>query len=125
MKKACSITLAVLFLIFFSREALAQVVINEFLPAPSSGNPEWVEFYNTASSSTDLSDYYFDDDDSFASDSGNSQMAAISGILPALSTCYWDLSSYLNNNGDKPTLFNTSGTAIDSYSYTSTQSDKS
>lgn len=103
--------------------AAEQVVINEFLPAPSQGNSEWVEFY--ASESADLSDYYFDDDTDFNSDSGTSGKIALSGILSAKATCYWELPTYLNNNGDKPTLFKIDGTVVDTYSYSSTQTDKS
>ena len=37
-----------------------EVLINEILPAPSSG-PEWVELYNTTSSDVDISYCYIDD----------------------------------------------------------------
>lgn len=100
-------------------------MINEFLPAPSSGNKEWVEFYNPDSSTVDLSDYFFDDDSDFQSDTGSSGKIAIAGLLAPTSTCYWDLSTYLNNNGDTPTVFNTAGTTIDSYAYTKTTTNKS
>lgn len=108
-----------------TKSVYAQIVINEFLPAPSSGNLEWIEFYNTASSSADLSDYYFDDDTDFNSDSGSSSKVALSGLLSGQATCYWELSTYLNNNGDKPTLFKTDGSTVDTYIYTATQTDKS
>ena len=42
--------------------------------------------------------------------------------MPALQTCYWELSSYLNNNGDSPTLFKLeSGISaiVDTYTYSS------
>lgn len=97
-------------------------VINEFLPNPSSGFPEWVEFYNAVDVAVDLSDYYFDDDTNFDSDSGSSVKIALSGVLSALQACYWELSSYLNNNGDSPTLFKVqSGTSasVDTYTYAS------
>lgn len=105
--------------------AHAAVVINEFLPAPSSGNKEWVEFYNPDSSTVDLSDYFFDDDTDFQSDAGSSAKIPVAGLLGSTSTCYWEMSTYLNNNGDTPTLFNTAGTTIDSYAYTKTTTDKS
>jgi hypothetical protein len=104
--------------------AFASVVINEFMPNPAgSDTGEWVEFYNTSSSSADLSDYFFDDDTSFDTD-GGSAIIVLSGILPGASTCFWELSSYLNNTGDSPTLFAAGGETVDSYSYTATQDDK-
>lgn len=113
-----------LFLLFlvFPPIAKAQVVINEFLPNSSQ---EWVEFYNSSGSTVDLSNYFFDDDNNFSSDSGNSPKIPLSGLLPTQPTCYWNLSTYLNNNGDTPTLFDLSGNIIDSYSYTTTTLDKS
>ncbi len=114
-----------LLLFFFPSDVFAQVVINEFLPAPSSGNPEWVEFFNPASASADLSDYFFDDDKDFGSDSGSSPKVALSGVLPSQLTCYWELTSFLNNNGDTPTLFISDGTIADFFGYTSSQTDKS
>lgn len=104
----------------------AAVVINEFLPNPAgSDTNEWVEFYNGGSSIEDLTDYFFDDDSDFSSDSGSSSKVALSGLLSAQSTCFWELSSYLNNNGDVPTLFSLAGTVVDTYTYTTTQEDKS
>jgi hypothetical protein len=103
----------------------ADVVINEFLPAPSPGNSEWVEFYNTSSSGVDLSDYYFDDDLTFGDPEIGSNKIALSGILPAAGACFVELSSYLNNNGDTPTLFFRDGSVTDSYSYSSVTTDKS
>ncbi|MBI4089618.1 MAG: lamin tail domain-containing protein [Candidatus Levybacteria bacterium] len=111
---------------FIKSSFASELVINEFLPNPPSGSPEWVEFYNTSSASIDLSDYYFDDDVSFDSDTGSSAKIALSGILPASQTCYWDLSSYLNNNGDSPTLFkveNNISTTVDIYSYSSSSAE--
>lgn len=96
----------------------AAVVINEFLPNPEGvDSNEWVELYNSDSNSIDLSDYFFDDDSDFTSDSGNSAKVALTGLLSSQSTCYWELSTYLNNNGDTPTLFHTDGSVVDSYSY--------
>ncbi len=109
-----------------SVHADVNLLINEFLPRPSTGNPEWVEFYNTSSSSIDLSDYFFDDDTNFDSDSGSSAKVALSGILPVSQSCYWELSSYLNNNGDSPSLFKIGeSAAVDTFTYTESQTDLS
>jgi hypothetical protein len=109
------------FLTVGSKVAYAQL-INEFVP---DANPEWVEFYNNQPSQIDLSSYYFDDDNDFNSDSGNSAKISLQGIINSGALCYWDLSTYLNNGGDSPTLFDQSGTSVDSYSYTSSTQDKS
>ncbi len=111
-----------LFYSYFIKSVFASdLLISEFLPNPSSGS-EWVEFYNSSNATVDLSDYYFDDDTNFDSDVGSSAKIALSGLLPTLQICYWELSSYLNNNGDSPTLFKVqSGTATsaDTYTYAS------
>lgn len=106
----------------FPPQVSAQVLINEFLPNSSQ---EWVEFYNAGSSTEDLSNYYFDDDTNFDSDAGSSAKIPLSGLLPTLSMCYLDLSTFLNNNGDFPTVFKIDKTQIDTYFYTTTTSDKS
>lgn len=90
-------------------------MINEFLP---NGSQEWVEFYNTSNTTVDLSDYYFDDDTNFDSDSESSKIVELLGFLPSIQTCFWELSSYLNNDGDSPTLFKTN-ISMDTYSYSS------
>ncbi len=115
----------IFFLASVPQSIKASVVINEFLPAPSSGNSEWVEFYNSDQSVEDLSNYYFDDDTSFDSDSGSSGKVALSGLLSSTLTCNLDLSSFLNNNGDVPTIFKLDGGIIDSYQYASSSADKS
>lgn len=98
----------------------ADILINEFIPNPGTNETEWVEFYNTTSSVVDLSDYFFDDDANFESDSGSSAKIALSGLLSSTQTCFLDLSSYLNNNGDAPSLFKLgNNTAVDTYSYSS------
>lgn len=109
-----------LFLLFPS-VTNAQVVINEFLP---NGTPEWVEFYNSGSSQEDLSGYFFDDDTNFGSDIGSPKVS-LSGLIPSLTTCYLELTTYLNNSGDSPTLFKPDETIADTYTYSSSSPDKS
>lgn len=106
----------------FLKNISAQVVINEFLP---KSNQEWVEFYNSDESSVDLSEYYFDDDTSFDSDSGSSAKIHLQGIIASHALCYKNLSSFLNDGGDTPTLFQANGDLIDSYNYTVSIQDKS
>ena len=112
------------FLTFFLSvsETNAQVVINEFLPNSSQ---EWVEFYNPGASRIDLSEYVFDDDVDFNSDSGSSVKVELLGLIDPQSACFWEFSSYLNNGNDSPTLFRSDATIIDSYTYTQSAPEKS
>lgn len=91
--------------------------INEFLPHPSSGNKEWVEFYNP--DHVDLFSYYLDDDTDFSSDSGNSSKKSLSSInIDNQSYPYIEFSSFLNNSGDFVVLFSSNGEILDKYEYT-------
>lgn len=91
-----------------------QVVLNEFLAIPSSGN-EFVELYNPTQSTIDLSGWAVDD-----IEGGSSPK-----ILPTptlLAPNDWlivSLSNVLNNSGDQVRLINPTGQVIDHYSYTS------
>ena len=112
----------VLFIFFLNPSLVrAELMINEFLPNSSQ---EWVEFYNPDTSSIDLSSYFFDDDTDFNTDIGSAKRQLL-GILDVGMTCYLNLSTYLNNDEDTPTLFKTDGSTIDSYYYSATVSDKS
>ncbi|HSW48128.1 MAG TPA: lamin tail domain-containing protein, partial [Candidatus Saccharimonadales bacterium] len=94
-----------------------KILINEFVAHPSTGNKEWVEFYNP--DSADISTYWIDDDTDFANDSGNS---AKKNLLTLIKTNpqhpYIELSSVLNNDGDHVVLFDSSGNILDQYEYT-------
>jgi len=118
-KIVIAISFIFIFFLFKTTVFAADVLINEFIPNPGTGNLEWVEFYNTTNSTIDLSDYFFDDDSDFASDSGSSAKIALSGLLPSLHTCFWEMPSFLNNNGDSPTLFKMDTTIMDTYTYSS------
>lgn len=94
-----------------------KILINEFVAHPSTGNKEWVEFYNP--DSADISTYWIDDDTDFANDSGNS---AKKNLLTLIKTNpqhpYIELSSVLNNDGDHVVLFDSNGNILDQYEYT-------
>lgn len=107
---------ALLLIVLIIPPSTSALVINEFVP---NANPEWVEFYNNDATTTDLSNYYFDDDTDFNSDSGSSSKIALSGLLNSGQTCFRDLSTMLNNDGDTPTLFKADSTLVDSYNYAS------
>lgn len=99
-----------------------EVLINEILPAPSSG-PEWVELYNTTGSVVDLSFCYLDD----LADAGGAPVQIPEGTtIPANGFWTMDFSSYFNNTGDDVRfLLEDASTVLDAYSYGSTGYDES
>jgi hypothetical protein len=98
-----------------------QVLINEVLPAPSSG-PEWVELYNTTSSSLHLGYCYLDD---IPAGSPNYQIPA-GTIIPAHGFWTLDRTTYFNNAGDEVRFLKEDlSTVLDSFTYGSTGSDVS
>lgn len=88
----------------------SNVVINEFLPHPSSGN-DWIEIYNPTSSIVDLSNWILVD--------STSTMKTLSGSVAANGFISFEVSNRLNNGGDSIFLKDSSGTTIDNYSYSS------
>lgn len=121
---------------FFSpKTAFAlDILINEIFVYPNQGEKEWVEFYNPTTSSINLENYYFDDDSALTfegeiqkgtADPG-SDPQRLSGILNPSSACFIELSSYLNNNEDTPSLFlESNNTPVDSYHYVNAEQGKS
>jgi beta-lactamase superfamily II metal-dependent hydrolase len=101
-----------------------QVRVNEFMPAPSTGN-EWIELYNPTSSAVDVSGYYVDD----VAGGGGAPKAIPSGtVIPAGGRWVYEFpSGFLNNTGSDAARYTSpSGVEIDSYTYSlgSTQYDK-
>lgn len=93
------------------------VKINEFLAHPTSGNKEWVEFYNPGG--INLSSYFLDDDVDFNSDTGSSDKKPLSAIPnPTATYANLEFTSYLNNAGDYVVLFDQNGIIIDQFQYT-------
>ncbi len=99
-----------------------QVVINELVPAASSGT-DWVELYNTTASTLDIGNCYIDD----IAGGGASPYQIPAGMtIPAHG--YWtlDKTSYFNNDGDDVRfLKDDAATVLDSYTYGSTGADVS
>lgn len=111
--------LTLLLPLFGARAVFADsLLINEFMAHPTTGNDEWVEFYNP--SSIDLTTYWLDDDTSFTDDTGSSTKKPLSTINTTNSTYpYLEFGSFLNNSGDYVVLFSSDGTIVDQYQYTS------
>ena len=103
----------------------ANLVINEFLANQSSGQDEWVEFYNP--DDLDLTGYWIDDDIDFVSDSGNSskkQLTASNLNVSNPTLPYATLSSSMFNDTcgsscDYVALFSPDGSIVDQFQYTS------
>lgn len=111
------VLIAVLFFLHFAKPAFAaDVVINELVAHPSTGNEEWVEFYNQ--NNIDLTTYWLDDDTNFSDDSGNSNKKSLENIVGTNLYPYIEFSSFLNNSGDYVVLFSADGTIVDQYQYT-------
>jgi len=99
-----------------------EVLINEILPAPSSG-AEWVELYNTTSSDVNIGYCYIDD----LAGAGGAPVQIPNGTtVPANGFWTMDFSSYFNNTGDDVRFLKEDGsTVLDAYSYGSTGYDES
>jgi hypothetical protein len=98
-----------------------QVLINEVLPAPSSG-PEWIELYNTTTSTLNLGFCYIDD---IPAGSAAYQIPP-SALIPSHGFWTLDRTSYFNNGGDDARLLaEDSSTVLDAFSYGSTGYDLS
>lgn len=111
------LSLSTLFLVTNPIFADSKVSINEFIAHPSTGNKEWVEFYNP--DNVDISNYFLDDDTDFATDSGSSakkNLSALNKSDPIHS--YLEFDSFLNNSGDKVVLFAGDGSIVDQYQFT-------
>lgn len=98
-------TFTFLFFIFTSKIS-GQVVINEF---SSGSTSDWVEIYNTATDSADLSTYKF-------KDSTDSNDQILSGLLAPGGFTFFTVANHLNNGGDLVRLFKNE-VLVDSVNY--------
>ena len=102
--------------------AAGEVLINEILPAPSSG-VEWVELYNTTGGDLDIGYCYIDD----LADGGGTPYQIPSGtIITAGGFWTLDRTSYFNNTGDDVRFLKEDvSTILDAYTYGATDYDVS
>jgi beta-lactamase superfamily II metal-dependent hydrolase len=98
-----------------------QAVVNEVLPAPSTGNPEWAELYNPTAQTVDLSYCFIDDI------AGGSKPIQIPAGTYLASHAVWstaDITSYFNNPGDSVRLLmDDQTTVLDSFAFGATGSN--
>jgi hypothetical protein len=113
--------LVFLCVVFFSGPhfARADVVINEFVSHPNSGEKEWVELFNTNSADeVDLSDWKLTDLTSPSTDPKEEKLLDLSGVLSSSNNdiLVFEFTSKLNDAGDSIGLYNGT-TLIDRVSY--------
>lgn len=92
------------------------IVINEFLPAPSQGNREWVELYNTTDKPVNIGGYIIDD----VGDNRKPFVIPDGTMIEAHGFVTFEFTNIFNNDGDSVRLFNASEQLIDAFSYTKT-----
>ena len=115
-----------LFLIFCSFvivtkivSANSQVVINELLPTPSSGN-DWIELFNSSEEDINISGWILDDEGT----STNMLQVPQDTILPKKSYKLFYVSNRLNKSGDTVYLKN-GEIEVDRFEYSTTETDVS
>jgi beta-lactamase superfamily II metal-dependent hydrolase len=101
-----------------------QIRVNEFMPAPSSGN-EWIELYNPTGVAVDVSGYFVDD----VAGGGVAPKQIPSGtVIAAGGRWVFEFASgFLNNTGSDAARYTSPGGAeLDAYTYSlgSTQYEK-
>lgn len=117
-----------LFLIsFYPPKAQARIIITEVYPNPTTGESEWLELYNDATTSADLTDWILEDQLSTPSiiynfndsDLETFKLASYQYLVIELPT------SKLNNSADGVTLIDQTGQIIDEMSYSSSTQGQS
>ncbi len=107
-----------------SKTAFASnILLNEIMANPVSGEKEWVEIYNSSSENIDLNGWNLQERTS----SGTFNTYALPNvILQTKAMCFYEFSTAkLNNDSDTVNLLDSIKTLQDSYSYTSTSQGKS
>ena len=99
------------------------LIITEIFSSPSSGNPEWIEFYNTSNELyIDLSGMYIKDRSTTTNSYGNTKSYLPKQILPPNGYVVVENPKVsLNNKGDEIWLFNFVDQIIDNVKYGDTE----
>lgn len=110
-------------LFFFNvSSAHAAITLNEVYPQPQTDELEWVELYNSATESADLSEWSLEDQLS----SPSIIHSFVDEVIDALSYLVIELpTSKLNNSADGVTLRDGDGRVIDEMSYQNSELEKS
>lgn len=91
----------------------AALKINEFFPSPSGEESEWVEIFNGASNSVDLTGWKITDGNAINDD------LVLSGTIGPNGFMSFDhASGWLNSNGDTVNLVDSAAQTVDSETYT-------
>jgi hypothetical protein len=100
-------TLFLIGLIFFSisRSAKAEVIINEFISHPNTGEKEWVELLNTGDSPIDLTGWKLTELSSPGTNPTENDFLSLSGTIDHI-LVFEIGSSKLNDTGDSVGLYN-------------------
>ena len=103
---------------------ISDIVINEVMPKPSSGNQEWVELYNPTSTAIDISGAWIDD---IANGGGAPKQIPANTTIAAGGYYTMDTGSrFFNNGGDDARFLESDGTTVvDSYTYGSSSTNQS
>lgn len=92
------------------------LVINEFVANPTASSDEWIELYNSGSTTIDLTDWKLTDAASHVRD-----LTSLGNIAPGNFKVLETPEGFLNNSGsDTLYLKNSSDTIVDSHTYTGT-----
>ncbi|MDO8452262.1 MAG: lamin tail domain-containing protein [bacterium] len=125
LPKLLTLLISGFFFLTLTHPAFAAVYVNEFLPnpsGPSSEDTEWIEIYNSDSSSIDLTGWQIDDESG-----GSTPYTIPSGtMLTNNGFLVFEKSTTniaLNNTGDSVRILNSSGSEIDVYSYPSSTTE--
>lgn len=104
-----------------SKEQKENIYITEFMPAPITGESEWVEIYNDNNEQVSLNDWFIDDE---VGSGGTAVKFSIE--IQAKGFGYFELTkSLLNNTGDKVSLLDENKNLIHSIQYAKTKSNQS
>lgn len=104
----------------------SNIIITEIYPSPSSGNSEWIEIFNSGTSSVDLKGMYFRDRSSSGNSYGNTKSFLPEIVLEA--GMYFVIENpkiSLNNSGDEIWLFSFTNDIVDNVVYDKTDSTMS
>lgn len=93
--------------------SFGDILINELLPAPSSGKNEWIELYNDTDQAVDLSGWII-----LNKEGSKYSTTSLSGIIDPDDFLVFDnISGSLNNSGDEIILKDPNGQIISQVSY--------